>query len=165
MFMRPQDRSSARNVVGCEITVLASDDQTGSYEITLRTGAEGMRPPPHSHPGDEAFSARYDVALHLCAVTVGELRRGVELLRHRGDTAQAERLEAWLALILREFHDNILDLDEAVAQVWGHLRAPHAENALDKQVAATALEHDLTLVTRNEKHFAATGVKVLNPFQ
>ena len=110
-------------------------------------------------------AAKDDSALYISAVTVGELRRGIELIRHRGDTAQAERLEAWLAQILREFHDNILDLDEAVAQVWGHLRVPHPENALDKQIAATALIHDLTLVTRNEKHSATTGAKVLNPFQ
>lgn len=109
-------------------------------------------------------AAKADTALHLCAVTVGELRRGVELIRHRGDAAQAKLLDAWLQLILSEYHDNILPLDDAAAQVWGRLRVPHPENALDKQIAAIALIHDLTLVTRNEKHFAATGVKLLNPF-
>lgn len=103
--------------------------------------------------------------LYLSAVTVGELRRGVELIRHRGDAAQAERLDAWLTLILSEYRDNILHLDETAAQVWGRLRVPHSENALDKQIAAIALVHDLTLVTRNEKHFAGTGTKLLNPFQ
>ncbi len=110
-------------------------------------------------------AAKDDIALYLSAVTVGELRRGVELIRHRGDAAQAERLDAWLTLILSEYHDNILPLDDSAAQVWGRLRVPHPENALDKQIAATALIHDLTLVTRNEKHFAGTGAKLLNPFQ
>jgi hypothetical protein len=110
-------------------------------------------------------AAKDDAALYLSAVTVGELRRGVELIRHRGDAAQAERLDAWLTLILSEYHDNVLPLDDAAAQVWGRLRVPHPENALDKQIAATALIHDLTLVTRNEKHFAGTGAKLLNPFQ
>ncbi len=110
-------------------------------------------------------AAKADTALYLSAVTVGELRRGVELIRHRGDVAQAELLDAWLTMILSEYHDNILPLDDAVAQVWGRLRVPHPENALDKQIAATALIHDLTLVTRNEKHFAGTGAKLLNPFQ
>lgn len=106
-----------------------------------------------------------NTALYLSAVTVGELRRGVELIRHRGDAAQAERLDAWLTLILNEYHANILPLDDAAAQVWGRLRVPHPENALDKQIAATALIHDLTLVARNEKHFSGTGAKLLNPFR
>jgi predicted nucleic acid-binding protein len=48
--------------------------------------------------------------------------------------------------------------------VWGKLRVPHAENPLDKQIAATALMYGLTVVTRNVSHFAPTGVAVLNPF-
>jgi predicted nucleic acid-binding protein len=110
-------------------------------------------------------AAKDEAALYLSAITVGELRRGVELIRHRGDVAQAELLDTWLHTILSEYHDNILPLDAEVAQVWGRLRVPHPENAFDKQIAATALIHDLTLVTRNEKHFAATGAKLLNPFQ
>ena len=110
-------------------------------------------------------AAKDDAALYLCAVTVGELRRGVELIHHCGDTAQAKRLDTWLKLILSEYHDNILPLDGDAAQVWGRLRVPHPENALDKQIAAITLIHDLTLVTRNEKHFADTGAKLLNPFQ
>jgi predicted nucleic acid-binding protein len=49
--------------------------------------------------------------------------------------------------------------------VWGRLRVPHAENLLDKQIAATALIHDLTVVTRNTAHFESTGAKVRNPFR
>ncbi len=105
-----------------------------------------------------------NTALYLSVVTVGELRRGVELIRHRGDSAQARLLDTWLTLLLTEYHDNILPLDDAAAQVWGRLRVPHPENALDKQIAATALVHDLTLVTRNEKHFAGSSARLLNPF-
>jgi toxin FitB len=105
-----------------------------------------------------------DVALYLAAMTIGELRRGVELVRYRGDAQQAQTLERWLDRLLSDFGDRILAFDADVAQVWGRLRAPHPENPLDKQIAATALIHDLVLVTRNVKHFAATGVKVFNPF-
>lgn len=105
-----------------------------------------------------------DNALYISAITVGELRRGVELIQHRGDTSQAQLLDTWLAMILSDYHDNILPLEADIAQVWGRLRVPHPENALDKQIAATALVHDLTLVTRNGKHFAATGARLLNPF-
>ena len=55
LVVRPQDRERALSVVGCGITVLASNERTGSYEITFQTGAEGMGPPPHNHPWDEAF--------------------------------------------------------------------------------------------------------------
>jgi toxin FitB len=48
--------------------------------------------------------------------------------------------------------------------VWSRLRAPNAENPLDKQIAATALIHDLAVVTRNVSHYEATGVQLLNPF-
>ena len=108
-------------------------------------------------------SAR-DMPLYLAAVTIGELRRGVELIRHRGDIRQARTLERWLDALLAEYSDSILSFDADVAQVWGRLRVPHPENPLDKQIAATALLYDLILVTRNVKHFASTGVKVLDPF-
>ena len=102
--------------------------------------------------------------LYISVVTIGELRRGVESIRHRGDFSQAEQLEIWLAALLAEYQDHILDINSDIAQLWGFLRAPHPENALDKQIAATALIHELTVVTRNEKDFAATRVSVLNPF-
>lgn len=107
---------------------------------------------------------RADHALYLSVITIGELRRGVELIRHRGDVLQAVQLERWLQTILTEYHDNILALDEDCAQLWGVLRAPHHENAIDKQIAATALIHGLTLVTRNSKDFESTRVKLVNPF-
>ncbi|MCR4331986.1 MAG: hypothetical protein NUV34_04700, partial [Sulfuricaulis sp.] len=55
----------------------------------------------------------------LSVVTVGELRRGVELIRHRGDAAQASRLEKWLQRLLRHYEDYILEVDADVAQLWG----------------------------------------------
>ena len=101
----------------------------------------------------------------VSVVTVGELRRGVELIRHRGDTRQAALLEKWLDKLLVKYQDFILDFDKNIAQLWGRLRVPHPENALDKQIAATALIHDLTVVTRNHKDFTKTGVRTLNPFR
>jgi hypothetical protein len=85
-------------------------------------------------------------------------------MRHRGDTPQANRLERWLLRLLQRYEDYILDIDSDIAQLWGRLRVPHYENALDKLIAATALLHDLTVVTRNGDDFSKTGVRVLNPF-
>ena len=105
-----------------------------------------------------------DTPLFLSAITLGELRRGVELIRHRGDRAQAELLEAWLSEVLDAFSDRILALDSDAAQLWGRLRVPHPHNAIDKQIAAIALLHQLTLVTRNTQDFKGTGIELLNPF-
>jgi toxin FitB len=102
--------------------------------------------------------------LYLSVVSIGELRQGVERIRHRGDIEQASLLERWLKQVSRAYADAILALDEETAQVWGRLRVPNPENPLDKQIAATALMHDLTVVTRNTEHFAPTGVRLKNPF-
>ena len=120
-----------------------------------------------ANAGVRAFldAARRDGAgLYLSAVTMGELRQGVERLRHRGDVPQAQRLERWLSQIATQFADCILPFDEEIAHVWGRLRVPNPENPLDKQIAATALIHDLAVVTRNLAHFVPTGARVVNPF-
>ena len=105
-----------------------------------------------------------DDAVYLSVVTVGELRRGVELIRHRGDVRQAELLENWLTGILEQYKYNVLRFDTEAAQVWGRLRVPRAEHELDKQIAAIALINGLTVVTRNTADFAGTGVSLRNPF-
>jgi toxin FitB len=103
--------------------------------------------------------------VYLSAVSVGELRRGVELIRHRGDIDQAKRLEQWLTMVLEQFAGSILALDADAAQVWGRLRVPNPGHELDKQIAAIALVNDLTIVTRNTADFEGTGAKLRNPFR
>lgn len=103
-------------------------------------------------------------AVYLSVVTVGELRRGIELIRLRGDAEQGTLLEDWLTTVLDQHADNVLAFDADAAQIWGRLRVPNPEHALDKQIAATALVHDLTVVTRNTADFEGTGVTVMNPF-
>jgi toxin FitB len=123
---------------------------------------------PRANPGVRAFFAaasQQDQPLFLASISIGELRRGVDLIRRRGDDAQADVLEQWLAVLLDHYGDRVLALDAEAAQLWGRLRVPHPEHALDKQIAAIALLHDLTVVTRNTDDFLATGVALLNPFQ
>ncbi|HEY1891312.1 MAG TPA: type II toxin-antitoxin system VapC family toxin [Steroidobacteraceae bacterium] len=120
-----------------------------------------------SNPGVRAFFERAReeaTGLYLSVVTIGELRQGVERIRHRGDKPQALRLERWLLQLATVYEDRILPIDEETAHVWGRLRVPNPENPLDKQIAATALIHDLVVVSRNVDHFAPTKVRVLNPF-
>jgi toxin FitB len=109
--------------------------------------------------------ARDNTPLFMAAITIGELRCGVELIRHRGDQPQAKLLEQWLAEVLQTYGDRVLDLDGDAAQIWGRLRVPNPHKAIDKQIAAIALLHDLTVVTRKVDDFAGCGVRLLNPFQ
>ena len=120
-----------------------------------------------ANKGVQAFFKRVtedQAKMYISVVTVGELRRGVELIRYRGDTRQANQLEKWLAALLADYQDHTLDINQDIAQLWGRLRSPHPENPLDKQIAATALIYELTVVTRNHKDFVKSGVRVLNPF-
>jgi hypothetical protein len=126
-----------------------------------------MRKRTRANPGVLDFFKRVAAdqsPVFLSVVTVGELRRGVELILHRGDVSQAKRLERWLVSLLQTYEEYILDIDSDIAQLWGRLRVPHHENALDKLIAATALIHGLTVVTRNRDDFAKTRARVLNPF-
>nr|VFJ56315.1 MAG: hypothetical protein BECKFM1743C_GA0114222_101745 [Candidatus Kentron sp. FM]VFJ57551.1 MAG: hypothetical protein BECKFM1743A_GA0114220_101935 [Candidatus Kentron sp. FM]VFK11100.1 MAG: hypothetical protein BECKFM1743B_GA0114221_101675 [Candidatus Kentron sp. FM] len=102
--------------------------------------------------------------VYLSVVTIGELRRGIELIRHRKDYQQARLLENWLEEIVEHYSAYILDFTREEAQVWGMLSVPSPVNTLDKQIAATALTHDLVLVTRNVRDFQGVGPRLLDPF-
>ena len=122
----------------------------------------------NANPGVTDFfrdAAATGVSLYLSAITVGELRRGVELIGHRGDADQARRLEIWLDQVLAAYGSAVLPLDADAAQVWGRLRAPNPRHELHKQIAAIALVNDLTVVTRNTADFAGTGARLLDPFR
>ena len=126
-----------------------------------------LRKQEKANPGVQQFFSKaidQNTKLYLSVITIGELRRGVDLIRHRSDQSQADLLEAWLQRILTDYGDFILSFTAMEAQVWGRLRVPQAQNAIDKQIAATALTYDLTLVTRNVQDFDQTGVRLLNPF-
>jgi toxin FitB len=102
--------------------------------------------------------------IHVSVVTVAELRQGVHHLRHKGDPSQAEIIGAWVEEVMQDFADKILIVDKEIAELWARLRVPQREPTLDKLIAATALVHGMTVMTRNIKDFKPTGVKMLNPF-
>lgn len=127
-----------------------------------------IRKKNNAHPGVKDFfnsALEQEASLFISVITIGELRRGINLIQHRGDEQQAKNLEQWLKILLDEYSENILDFTETEAQVWGQLRVPNHENALDKQIAATALTYDLLVVTRNVDDFIGTSVKLINPFE
>jgi toxin FitB len=101
--------------------------------------------------------------LYVSVLVVGEIRNGIERLRRR-DLEAAGRLETWLASVQADLADRILPVTTGIADRWGRLGVPDPRPVIDTLLAATALEHDLILVTRNERDVERTGVRVLNPF-
>ena len=102
--------------------------------------------------------------LFLSVLTLGEIRRGIESVRRR-DPVGARALDDWLAALVAENADRILDITRPVAEEWGRLNVPDPLPAVDGLLAATARVHGLTLVTRNIRDVQRTGVACLDPFR
>ena len=100
--------------------------------------------------------------LFLSVITTGEIRQGIERLRHR-DAHRATTLDQWLSDLLRLYGDRILGVDQTIANQWGRFRAVRSLPVLAALVAATAHVHGLTIVSRTEKDFAGLDLTVLNP--
>lgn len=124
-----------------------------------------LRKGQRANSGVRAFFATLDSAdIYLAVQTIGEIRRGLDNIRRRGDHVQADRLEVWLDAVVAEHARHILDFDLECAQLWGHLLSASPQHPIDKQIAAIGLIHDLTVATRNTADFAGTGVRLFDPF-
>lgn len=126
--------------------------------------ASELRRGPRADPGVRAWAdrARHE-PVYTSVLVMGELLRGVELRRMK-DPAAAAALEQWIRRILESYRDRILPVDQAVAERWARLGLPDRLPNIDGLIAATALVHDLTLVTRNVHDMARTGVRLFDPF-
>lgn len=103
-------------------------------------------------------------AIYLSALTLGEIMRGIEL-RRRNDPRAAAHLARWLAGLRRDFADRVLPVSPAIALEWGRIAAIRPRGDIDGLIAATAIVHDLIVVTRNVKDFDDTGAVVLDPWE
>ena len=123
-----------------------------------------LRKGDRCHVGVRAwFGLVEDADLFTSVLVIGEIRHGIELLRRR-DIASAAALDHWLARLTEAYAERILPIDTRVAERWGALSVPNPVSTVDGLLAATALEHDLTLVTRNTRHVATLGVAFVDPF-
>jgi toxin FitB len=135
-----------------------------SYLVDTDVFSEPAKPKPNE--AVVAWLRANERSLYLSVITIGELRRGIERLP-RGKRRDA--LLLWLSKVGDVMKGRVLSFNVSVANVWGQLKAGWDARgivvpSLDSQIAATAHRHGLALVTRNEKHFRATGVTIMNPF-
>ncbi len=110
------------------------------------------------------YASIADEDIFLSSLVLGEIRKGVELARLR-DPTKAAALERWMRDIEAAFIGRVLGIDNAVADQWGRISAIRPVPVIDGLLAATALTHGLTLVTRNDGDVAGLGANVLNPFK
>jgi predicted nucleic acid-binding protein len=115
-------------------------------------------------PRVQQWAAAAESELHTSVIVLGELKRGIERVRPR-DPGFAGELERWLMRLILMMGRRILPVDQAIALEWGRISVPRTIPPIDGLLAATALVHGLTMVTRNVRDFADLGVSYLNPFE
>lgn len=123
-----------------------------------------LRKRSRAHPAVRTwFDGTDERDLFTSVLVLGEVRRGVESIRRR-DAIAAEALDQWQRRLVETFGDRVLPVDARIADRWGALNVPDPVPTIDGLLAATALVHDFTLVTRNVRDVVRTGVRLLNPF-
>jgi len=110
------------------------------------------------------ISSVADEEMYLSVLVVGEIRRGIDVIRRR-DARKAAALEHWLRRLIVDHGERLLPIDVAIADEWGRLSAARSSPVSDTLLAATARVHGLTLATRNVRDIAWTGVSFVNPFE
>lgn len=136
-----------------------------SYVLDTNVVSELRKGPRRAHAGVQRWAARHrQTDMYLSAVTVLEIELGVMRIRRR-DEAQANRLQAWLEdEVLAVFAHRILPIDVPVARQAARLHVPDPRPERDALIAATALVHGCTIVSRNTADFAPMGVALVNPW-
>jgi toxin FitB len=131
------------------------------YLLDTNVVSELRRPRPHG--AILAWLRQVsDAEIHLSAVTIGELQAGIEMTREQ-DPAKAAEIELWLEQVARTY--NVLSMDAGIFRAWARLMHRRSDDLIeDAMIAATAIVHNLTVVTRNVRDFDRLGVRTLNPF-
>lgn len=134
-----------------------------TYLLDTNILSEVRKPRPGGSVADWWESVSAD-DVYLSVLVVGEIRLGIERLLHRRDRSQAAVFERWLGTLEQDFGNRILPVTTTIAEAWGRLAAPEPLPAVDGLLAATALVHGLTLVTREGRRLERTGIPLLNPW-
>jgi len=131
------------------------------YLLDTNVVSELRKPRPHGAVV-AWLQATADADLHMSAVTLGEIQAGIELTREQ-DPGKASEIEVWADLVAASY--NVLPMDAETFRAWARLMHRRSNTYYeDAMIAATAIVHDLTVVTRNVADFRQFDVRVLNPF-
>lgn len=136
-----------------------------NYLVDTNVLSEPIRRTPN--PAVVEWLREHERDLYVSAITVGEIRRGIERL---SEGKRKSQLQKWLTEVCDSMQGRILSFNVSVAHVWGQLKAKWESEgvvvpSIDSQLAATAHRHGLALVTRNERDFRHCGIRVENPFR
>jgi toxin FitB len=134
-----------------------------SYLLDTNVISELRKGSRADHNVSSWFSELADEEIFLSALTLGEIRRGIESLRQR-DAKTAAVLESWLGRIADQHGDRVVPVDRAIADEWGRMNAPDPLPVVDGLLAATAKVVGLTLATRNTADIERANISYVNPF-
>lgn len=135
-----------------------------SHLVDTNVFSELAKPKPE--PKVVEWLRTHESTLYVSTITIGELRRGIERLP---TGKRKTRLQRWLESVCDTMKGRVLSFNTSTAHVWGQQKAKWEKKgitvpSLDGQIAATAIRHSLTVVTRNTSDFKGTGLKTFNPF-
>ena len=134
-----------------------------SYLVDTNVVSE-LRKRGRANPQVVAWFGQHEpLELFLSVLTISELRRGAARMRRR-DPEAGRALDTWVTYVVVQYRDRLLPVDRAVAEKWGELGVRATTPDVDGLLAATALVHDLVVVTRNVRHISPTGARCLDPF-
>lgn len=135
----------------------------GKYLLDMNIISE-LRKPRRSAAVVDWIEGTAPDSLFISVVTIGEITKGIAKRRRTAGAAAAESLQAWLEGLLAAYADHIIPIDVPIASRWGRLCDAHPQLATDMLLAATALDRNLTVATRNVEHFVVADAPVINPF-
>ncbi|MCH7228976.1 type II toxin-antitoxin system VapC family toxin [Haloferula sp. A504] len=124
-----------------------------------------LRKGNRAKPAVRAWAAAHaDETHHISVLAIGEIRKGIAMLKRRSPE-QAAVFESWLETLKTDYAPEILPITPAISERWGELQSIRSLPVIDGLIASTALEHQLVLATRNTRDFEGIDVALVNPFE
>lgn len=139
----------------------AGDAPSRGYLLDTNVVSEARKPRPHPSVQEFLISVS-DSHTYISVLTIGELRKGISKL---GADPRAHDISLWVDGLIEQYAENILGVDSDIVTLWGQLSADRSRPMTDTLLAATAIHHQLTFVTRNIADFRGLPIRIVNPWE